>query len=130
MSPNNSVHASLEAIGFVQLVLLFATLIAYGLALSKAFPFRVRGSAAAVAVFAAVGFSAATPAWPDAIVLLAFAVIAVAGFAGTAWLLAGLLRVDTASSLANSDAAPPPEIIGLGSADATPQPANAAASSP
>ncbi|MEO8921986.1 MAG: hypothetical protein ABI330_04020 [Caldimonas sp.] len=130
MSPSNSVLGSLESIGFVQLVLLFAALIAYGLALSQALSSRVRGVAAAVALFAAIGFSAATPAWPDGIVLLALAIVAVAGFAGTAWLLARLLRLDAASSLGNSDAVPTPGKIVLGGADAALQPARAAASSP
>jgi hypothetical protein len=129
VSPSNSVHASLESIGFVQLVLLFATLIAYGLALSEAFPSRLRRGAAAVAVLAGVGFSVATPAWPDGIVLLALAIAAVAGFTGAAWLLASLLRLDEAARPIRVELAPAAEKIGLRVADTALQPARAAAGS-
>jgi len=97
VSASESVRASLGAIDFVQLVLLFAALCAYVLTLSQAFSVRVRGAAAVAALLAAAGFSALTPSLAGGVVVLAFAVSAVAVFAATVWLIAALLRLDASA---------------------------------
>lgn len=94
MSASESLRANLESIGFVQLLLLFAALIAYGVALGEAFPGVVRSIAAATGVLAAAGFSATAPGWADGVVLLALAVAMVGAFGGATWVLARLLGVD------------------------------------
>ena len=94
MSASESVRASLGAMDFVQLFLLFAALLAYVLTLGEGFPARVRGAAALVALIAAAGFSAMTPTWVAGVVVLALAISAVAAFAAAVWLFAALLRLD------------------------------------
>ena len=109
MSASDSVRASLGSMDLIQLVLLFVALFAYGLALSESFPARLRGAAAVAALAAAAGFAAATPRWADGIVLLAVAVALLGAFAGAAWVLARVLRLDAARGARIVDAGSAPD---------------------
>lgn len=109
MSASDSVRASLGSMDLVQLVLLFAALVAYALALGEAFPARVRGAAAVAALAAAAGFAAATPHWADGIVLLAVAVALLGAFAGAAWTMARVLRLDAPGAGRSVEAGPVPD---------------------
>lgn len=127
MSASESVRASLGLMGLSQLVLLFVALFAYGLALSQAFPARVRGATSMAALVAAAGFSAATPQWADGVVLLALTIALLGVFAAAAWLLAVLLRLDAPGGGSVVDAGPGHEKAARHGPEAPLQPGHAAA---
>lgn len=96
MSLVESLRFSLLSMGFLQLGLAFAALLAYSLALSPGLTPGTRVGAAGASSVGAVGFAVATPQWVDGIVLMALAVAGCGLFAGMTWLLARVLGVGAA----------------------------------
>jgi hypothetical protein len=76
---------------FVQLALVFLAVGAYSMAINGAFGGPARSGAASASFVAAVAFAALTPSWISGVVFLAVSVLAVAAFAGSAWVISALL---------------------------------------
>ena len=93
MSFLDSLRDSLASTGSLQLLLAFAALLAYSLALAAGVPTAVRAAAAGMALIAATGFAFVTPRWPDGVALMSMAVVACGAFAGCTWLLSRILGV-------------------------------------
>ena len=91
MSMLEGLASTLAEMGFVQLALVFLAVGAYSMAINGALGSGVRSGAARTSFAAAVGFSALTPSWISGVVFLAVLVLAVAGFAGSAWALSAML---------------------------------------
>ena len=81
---------SLAGMSFVQLVLLFAFVISYMLAVGGLLGTRARWRAATLALGLAVAFAALTRPWVHGALLMAFVVAGLGLFVLVAWLLAGL----------------------------------------
>jgi len=91
MSMLEGLAATLAEMSFVQLALVFLAVGAYSLAINGAFGGAARTGAASASFVAAVAFSALSPSWISGVVFLAVSVLAVAAFAGAAWLLSAVL---------------------------------------
>jgi hypothetical protein len=83
--------ATLTEMGFVQLALLFAAVGAYAVAINGSFGGGLRSGAASAAFVSAIGFSTLAPSFMGGVVFLALAVLSIAFFAGSTWLVAALL---------------------------------------
>ena len=91
MSMLEGLAATLAEMSFVQLALVFLAVGAYSLAINGALDGAARTGAASASFVAAVAFSALSPSWISGVVFLAVSVLAVAAFAGAAWLLSAVL---------------------------------------
>ncbi|HSC62688.1 MAG TPA: hypothetical protein VLD35_03580 [Caldimonas sp.] len=91
MSMLEGLAATLAEMSFVQLALVFLAVGGYSMAINGAFGSSVRSGAASASFVAAVAFSALTPSWISGVVFLGVSVLAVAAFAGAAWMLSALL---------------------------------------
>lgn len=108
MSALNELDHTLHAMGLVQVMLMFAFLTSYSLALGGMFDALGRRCAGLAALVSAVGFVVSTPAWVHGAVLVAFAVVGVGLFIVMVWALSialGLDREATAALQAQSHAA-------------------------
>jgi hypothetical protein len=83
--------ATLAEMGFVQLALLFAAVGTYALAINGSFGTGLRSGAASAAFVSGIGFSTLAPSFMGGVVFLAIAVLTIAMFAGSTWLVAALL---------------------------------------
>ena len=81
---------SLAGMGFIELGLAFVALCCYALALNGALGANVRTIAAALAAFAAAGFSIATEPWVNGVIFVAIGVAAMGLFVACAWLVSAL----------------------------------------
>ena len=95
MSMLEGLAATLAEMSFVQLALVFLAVGAYSLAINGAFGPAARSGAASASFVAAVAFAALSPSWISGVVFLAVSVLAVAAFAGAAWLLSASLGLGT-----------------------------------
>jgi len=91
MSMLEGLASTLAEMGLIQLGMLFVAIGAYAMAINGSFGAGARSGAASTAFASAVGFSTLAPSWVSGVVFLALAVLAVAAFAGAAWLVAALL---------------------------------------
>lgn len=91
MSMLEGLAATLAEMSFVQLALVFLAIGAYAMAINGAFGGPARSGAASASFVAAVAFAALTPSWISGVVFLAVSVLAVAAFAGAAWVISALL---------------------------------------
>ena len=91
MSMLEGLASTLAEMSFVQLALVFLAVGAYSMAINGAFGSGARSGAASASFVAAVAFAALTPSWISGVVFLAVLVLAVAGFAGSAWALSAML---------------------------------------
>jgi len=91
MSMLEGLASTLAEMSFVQLTLVFLAVGTYSMAINGAFGGGARSGAASTSFVAAVAFSALTPSWISGVVFLAVLVLAVAGFAGSAWALSAML---------------------------------------
>jgi hypothetical protein len=82
---------SLERMSFAQLLLLFAFVASYVLALGGLLGPRSRRRAALLALACAAGFTAATDPWVHGALLMVFVIAALGLFVVASWLLARLL---------------------------------------
>ena len=100
----NELGNSLERMSFVQLLLLFAFVTSYVLALGGLLGTPARRRTAVLALVLAVAFSALTDPWVHGALLMAFVVAALGLFVMLSWLLARLfgprvaLQTDAAAS--------------------------------
>jgi hypothetical protein len=83
--------ATLADMGFVQLALLFVVVGAYAVAINGSLGAGLRSGAASAAFVSGIGFATLAPSWMGGVVFLALAVLSVALFAGSTWLVAALL---------------------------------------
>ena len=97
----NEVSNSLHAMGVAQYLLAFLFLASYALALSEFCGVRGRCYAVLAAFTAAIAFAGLTDPWIDGVMVVAFALVAMGLFSGTAWGLWALLdqRVVPAGAL-------------------------------
>ena len=91
MSMLEGLAATLAEMSFVQLALVFLAVGAYSMAINGAFGGAARSGAASASFVAAVAFATLSPSWISGVVFLAVLVLAVAGFAGSAWALSAML---------------------------------------
>ncbi len=91
MSMLEGIASTLTDMGFVQLALLFAAVGAYALAINGSFGSGLRSGAASAAFVAGIGFSTLAPSFMGGVVFLAIAVLSIALFAGSTWLVASML---------------------------------------
>ena len=91
MSMLEGLAATLSDMGFVQLALLFAAVGAYALAINGSLGPGLRSGAASAAFVAGTGFSTLAPSFMGGVVFLAIAVLSIAMFAASSWLVAALL---------------------------------------
>ena len=91
MSMLEGLASTLAEMSFVQLTLVFLAVGTYSMAINGAFGGGARSAAASTSFVAAVAFAALTPSWISGVVFLAVLVLAVAGFAGSAWALSAML---------------------------------------
>jgi hypothetical protein len=91
MSMLEGIAATLNDMGFVQLALLFAAVGAYAIAINGSFGSGLRSGAASAAFVASTGFSTLAPSFMGGVVFLAIAVLSIALFAGSTWLVASML---------------------------------------
>ena len=91
MSMLEGIAATLTDMGFVQLALLFAAVGAYAIAINGSFGSGLRSSATSTAFVAGIGFSTLAPSFMGGVVFLAIAVLSIALFAGSTWLVASML---------------------------------------
>ena len=91
MSMLEGLASTLAEMSFVQLALVFLAVGAYSMAINGAFGSGARSGAASTSFVAAVGFASLAPSWISGVVFLAVLVLAVAGFAGSAWALSAML---------------------------------------
>jgi hypothetical protein len=91
MSMLQGLAATLTEMGFAQLSLLFLAVGAYSVAINGSFGANARSGAASAAFASSVAFSTLAPSWMSGVVFLALAVLVVALFAGSSWLVAALL---------------------------------------
>ena len=82
-----AVHSSLHNMGVEQYLLAFLFLASYAFALSEFMGRRGRLYAMLFAAAAAIGFAARTEPWEHGVLVVAFALVAMGLFAGTAWVL-------------------------------------------
>ena len=110
MSLVESLASLLRGMTLGELALALLAVLAYSIAINNAYSVELRHGAGSVAFAASVGFTTLTPSWMSAVVFLALAVVAVAAFAGCAWLLSSLLglgqAVVAAPEIVDSPAAP------------------------
>jgi hypothetical protein len=100
MTEMGDLSITLNDMGFVQLVLAFAFLISYALAIGGMFGALGRRRAAAAAFAAAIAFAAMTTPWVNGALLVVFAIAGVGLFITLAWalsLLFGAARAPGAS---------------------------------
>jgi len=83
--------STLVDMGFVQLALLFAAVAAYAVAINASFGSGLRGGAASVAFVSGIGFATLATSFMGGVVFLALAVLSIALFAGSTWLVAAML---------------------------------------
>jgi hypothetical protein len=83
--------STLVDMGFVQLALLFAAVGAYAVAINGSFGSGLRSGAASAAFVSGIGFSTLAPSFMGGAVFLALAVLSIALFAGSTWLVAAML---------------------------------------
>lgn len=87
-----------------ELALALAAILAYSIAINSSYSSALRSGAASVAFAASVGFTTLSPGWMSAIVFLGLAIVAIAGFAGLAWMLSSLLGLgEVAVTMAQAD---------------------------
>ena len=91
MSMIEGIAATLTDMGFVQLALLFAAVGAYAVAINGSFGSGLRSGAASAAFVSGIGFSTLAPSFMGGAVFLALAVLSIALFAGSTWLVASML---------------------------------------
>ena len=91
MSMLDGLASTLAEMSFVQLTLVFLAVGTYSMAINGAFGGGARSGAGSASFVAAVAFAALTPSWISGVVFLAVLVLAVAGFAGSAWALSAML---------------------------------------
>lgn len=107
MSLVEGLASLLRAMTLGELALALFALLAYSIAINGSNSAAVRSGAASGAFAAAVGFITLTPSWMSAVVFLGLAVVAVAAFAGVAWILSSLLGLAEAEvAAAQADEAP------------------------
>jgi len=87
----HAVSSSLEAMGIEQYLLAFLFLFSYAFALSEFTGARGRLYAALTALACAIAFAARTDPWEHGVLVVAFALVAMGLFTGTAWGLWALL---------------------------------------
>jgi hypothetical protein len=97
MSLVESLASLLRGMTLGELALALLAVLAYSIAINNSYSAELRSGAASVAFAASVGFTALTPSWMSAVVFLGLAVVAVAAFAGCAWLLSSLLGLGEAA---------------------------------
>ena len=91
MSMLEGLASTLVDMGFVQLALLFAAVGAYAVAINGSFGSGLRSGAASAAFVSGIGFSTLAPSFMGGAVFLALAVLSIALFAGSTWLVASML---------------------------------------
>jgi hypothetical protein len=91
MSMLEGLASTLVDMGFVQLALLFAAVGAYAVAINGSFGSGLRSGAASAAFVSGIGFSTLAPSFMGGVVFLALAVLSIALFAGSTWLVAAML---------------------------------------
>jgi hypothetical protein len=91
MSMLEGLASTLAEMGFAQLGLLFLAVGAYSVAINGSFGGGVRSGAASTSFASAVAFSTLAPSWMSGVVFVALAILAVAAFAGAAWMVAALV---------------------------------------
>jgi hypothetical protein len=133
MTEMGDLSITLNDMGFVQLVLAFAFLISYALAIGGMFGPLGRRRAALAAFAAAVAFAAVTKPWVNGALLVVFAIAGVGLFITLVWamsLLFGAVRTPAGQAAEAADVAEFAEITAaaaLVAADATADPRIAAA---
>ena len=108
MTEMGDLSITLNGMGFVQLVLAFAFLISYALAIGGMFGATGRRRAALAAFVAAVAFAAMTKPWVNGVLLVVFAIAGVGLFITLAWalsLLFGAARPPAATAAEAADLA-------------------------
>ena len=91
MSMLEGLASTLVDMGFVQLALLFAAVGAYAVAINGSFGSGLRSGAGSAAFVSGIGFSTLAPSFMGGVVFLALAVLSIALFAGSTWLVAAAL---------------------------------------
>ncbi len=91
MSMLEGLAATLTDMGFVQLALLFAAVGAYAIAINGSLGAGLRSGAASAAFASGIGFSTLATSFMGGVVFLAVAVLTMALFAGSTWLVAAML---------------------------------------
>jgi len=91
MSMLEGLAATLTDMGFVQLALLFAAVGAYAIAINGSLGAGLRSGAVSAAFVAGIGFSTLASSFMGGVVFLALAVLTIALFAGSTWLVAAML---------------------------------------
>jgi len=91
MSMLEGLASTLADMGFVQLALLFAAVGAYAVAINGSFGSGLRSGAASAAFVSGIGFATLAPSFMGGAVFLALAVLSIALFAGSTWLVAAML---------------------------------------
>ena len=91
MSMLEGLASTLVDMGFVQLALLFAAVGAYAVAINGSFGSGLRSGAASAAFVSGIGFATLAPSFMGGVVFLALAVLSIALFAGSTWLVAAML---------------------------------------
>ena len=109
----SAVSNSLEAMGVEQYLMAFLFLACYSLALSQFCGRKGRTYAAAGALLGAAGFVRFTVPWENGVLVVAFALITIGGFAAAVWGLWALLGWDEpAHPLAEERVGPPASLDG------------------
>jgi len=109
MSVLEEVVDTVRNMGFVQLLLAFVACFGYALAQGGLLSGKGRRMAWTIAFAGAVGFAAASPDWPDAVMLIALAVVAIGSLAALVWVVSRMVGVDrSASMLPPMDSRSPP----------------------
>ena len=110
MSELESLHSSLEAMGFQELALASTAVAGYAVALNGLFSARSRAYAALLALAAGAGFAASMSQWIEGVMLMALMVAAMGIFVGIVWTLSVLcgLTQRPAVELVEATTLPPP----------------------
>ena len=90
MSELGGLHSTLQTLSFVELVLAFAAVLGYAMALNASFSARIRSFAALLALVAAAAFAASMTQWIEGVMLMALVVAAMGVFVGIVWALSAI----------------------------------------
>lgn len=99
MSVLGEVFGSVQNMGFVQLLLAFVACFGYALAQGGLLSGKGRRMAWTIAFIGAAGFAVVSPDWPNAVMLIALAVVAVGSLAALAWVVSRVVGVDRRTAM-------------------------------
>lgn len=99
MSVLEEVVDTVRNMGFAQLLLAFVACFGYALAQGGLLSGKGRRIAWAIAFVGAAGFAVASPDWPDAVMLIALAVVAIGSLAAVVWVVSRMVGVDRSAGM-------------------------------